>query len=110
MSLPLAFGRNAKEDHDLKDLLLKHRSNNFKGETFLSFDTLCQIMTRDRAQKALSDLWPREEVDTYIDLIAPVYTTAQDALNKSPVRPSSQPKRFMKVFAILVLLEVPERI
>ncbi|KAF9781929.1 hypothetical protein IL306_012697 [Fusarium sp. DS 682] len=110
MSLSLAFGKNAKEDHDFEDLLLEHRSNNFKGEAFWSFDTLCQILTRDRLQEALSNLFPKSEVDTHIDLIAPVHATAQDALNKSPVQPSSHPKRFMKVFAILVLLQVPERI
>lgn len=111
MSLPWDYGKDSEESQDLKDLLLDRRTENFNGERFWSFDTLCQILTRDRVHKALAELWPEGGgINTYIDQIAPVYATAQDAQGKRPVRPSSEPKRFLKVFAILVLLDIPERI
>ncbi|KAF4338665.1 heterokaryon incompatibility [Fusarium beomiforme] len=114
MSLFLAFEKDSEGDtderHSLTYLLRRHKSVNFKEDSFWPFDTLCKILTRDRVKKALSELWPRVEVDRYTDLISPVYATAQDAIGKDPVQPSLEPKRFVKVFGILVLLEVPERI
>ena len=102
---------SAKDAQGLGGLLRSCSTEHPSGEGFWSFDTLCRVLTRDRVREVLAKSWPEEAgINTYIDQIAPVYETARDAQGKEPVRPSSEPKRFLKVFAILVLMDGPERI
>ncbi|KAG6353677.1 hypothetical protein INS49_005386 [Diaporthe citri] len=95
---------------DLADLLLVSRSENLDFVSFWSFDTLCKVLTRDRVMQELrscKNIFKNEdELESYVDRVGPVYGKIEDIPNSvNPCKPSSEPKRCLKVLAILILME-----
>lgn len=77
---------------------------------FWPFDLLCQLLTRDRIVAALrtegSHAINGSKIDYYVDMIGPVYkSTADIPTDGDPCRPTLEPKRWLKILAILVLLD-----
>lgn len=95
---------------ELEDLLWNSSSQAPWGPSFWSFNALCRVLTRDRVLQALQSCRETfkntDELESYIDRIRPVYGKAEDVPNSMvPCKPSSEPKRCLKLLAVLVLMD-----
>lgn len=92
------------------DLLLDSSSLNLEFKSFWSFYALCKVLTRDRILQALQgsrDIFASaDELESYANRIRPVYTEVKDILDSSILfKPSSKPESYLKILAILLLID-----
>ncbi|KAF2964221.1 hypothetical protein GQX73_g9348 [Xylaria multiplex] len=79
---------------------------------FWSFEILSRILTRERISKALGieffeDVGQSRRISSYVNKIGPVYDDDADIIEKGPFyRPPPESKRYLKVFGILVMIEM----
>lgn len=99
------LGTNPREDVRLEDdLLLRCIQHNNGIDKFWSFDVLSRILTRDRIVDILHNTLHDEEAKQCADCINPVYNNAEEASRVDLIFPSPKPKRFIKIFALLVYM------
>ena len=74
------------------------------------YGTLCRILTRERIREALGGIWSEVEADRVAHEIGPLYDTDDDARKKRAIQTAEEPKRFLKIFAILLFMDKPKAI
>ena len=84
-----------------------------RNRLFWSFEALSRILTKERISKALAiELSGKEEsaqIPFYVEKVGPVYDDDADITKKGPFyRPPPGPKRYLRIFGILVMISMVE--
>lgn len=98
------------ETEDLADLLHASAHENVEFILFWSFDTLCTVLTFDRVLQALDShkriFTNAGELESYAYRILPVFGKVENVPNSMDhIEPSSESDCYLKILAILILID-----